>query len=117
MAFAKTISHAGFDAGYLQLSFLQLNRRARECSAHWSLFKDRASARNGERPLVEIAAKLRLKGEDFDTFLAGNSNERLVAKLYEAAKAVSASPATYPLSHVVSDYGSTIFADASDVIE
>jgi hypothetical protein len=117
MAFTTTLSRAGFEATYLKLTYFEINIRARTCSAHWSLYKDRKASKDGETALVEIVAKLRVSGDDFDTFFEGTDNERLIAKLYEAARAVSTSPATYRASHVVSDYGTDIFKKAADAIE
>ena len=99
-------------------------RESRHASAHFALFKDAATATSlGSQPLVPIAAKLRLSGEDFDEYLgpaalAAAAND-VIGQLYTAARAISlerhTSGETRVEAHIASDFGHDLFWDAVDV--
>lgn len=127
MAFIKPITTRGVDASYIKLTAYRWDTLAREASALFALFVDRDHCerckRGEDQPLLPIVAKLRLAGAEFDTYVgnetlaesAANAGTDAVAHLYAAAKAVSlASRKVEGMqpTHVVSDFGSDIFADA-----
>ncbi|MES2692673.1 MAG: hypothetical protein V4773_04310 [Verrucomicrobiota bacterium] len=122
MAFIKSIAlPTGVSGDYWRMVGFKWERGSREASAHFSLFKDAATAAAGQ-PLVPIAAKLRLYGDKFDDYLSPTAlaaaEQDVVAQLYQAAKdtceayAEGEPPTTDPQAHVICDYGKGVFADA-----
>lgn len=130
MALKKTIAlPTGVSGTYFRLVGFRWDRDQREASAQFALFKDAATAATkGARPLVPIAAKLRLYREAFDAYLSpaalNAARKDVVAQLYQAARetsqayeeraAVDPKRATDPRAHVISDFGKGVFADAQD---
>lgn len=109
MALQKTITLPNGVAGnYARITSFRWDRTSREASANIALFLDAETAVSGQalRPTV---AKLRLHGAKFDAYLSpaalAASDNDVVAQLYVAAKA----------EPVVSDFGATIYAEATDV--
>lgn len=123
MALVKSISlPTGVTAEYFRMVAFSWDRSTREASAHFALFKDAATAANGQ-PLVPVVAKLRLSAGKFDEYLSTGAmaaaSGDVVAQLYLAAKAICAAYAVDPdteqgTGYLVSDYGRDLFDDAED---
>jgi hypothetical protein len=132
MAFSKNITARGAQGGYLKLVAYRWDAIAREASATFALYVNKAHADrclvagSNERALVETAAKLRLSGDGFDEYLAAaalRSNAQsnggdVVGRLYQAAKEASRrrvmAGRSDPGLVVVSDFGADLFAAAAD---
>lgn len=131
MAFKKQITARGASGSYFRLEKLRWDKATREASAIFSLYVDEAHAgaaraRSAEAPagttapLVEVAAKIRISGDEFDRFFGKASPTKgdLEAGFYRAAKEACAprraGRAPDPNLYLVSDYGATLFAEATD---
>lgn len=109
MALQKTISMpSGVSGNYIRLTSHHWSRASRESSAIFSLYLNAATAATSP-PLVPVIAKLRLTGTAFDAWLSpavlASADGDILAQLYAAAK----------VGPVISDHGSSVFADADDV--
>lgn len=120
MAFEKTVDlPTGVSGSYFRLEAFNWDRKRRELSAHFSLYKDANMAATGE-PLAPIVAKFRMLGDEFDAkFAAGavaQSAEDILAIIYKEAQAASEarkqSGVTNGNAYVVSDFGKDLFAAA-----
>lgn len=131
MAFKKPITARGTSGSYFRLEKLRWDKAAREASATFALYVDEAHAaaakardasqpRGAASPLVEVAAKIRIAGEDFDRFFARTSPAKgdIEAGFYRAAREACALVADGRSAraglHLVSDYGSDLFVNAAD---
>lgn len=120
MAFIKTVKTRGIEAKYFRPVAFRWDANAREASIIFGLFVDRShsdqckptvQAEIRDRPVMEVAAKLRLAGEKFDQYLspevlsagAENAGTNIMDHIYAAAKA----------EPLISDFGAKVFLDAS----
>jgi len=136
MAYNKRVQTRGVEASYFRLIAFRWDAQTREASALFSLYVDKAHsdrskpsvpAAERDRPLIDIAAKLRVSGDAFDQYLspealqqgAANVGSDIVAHLYAAAKDASKlkvdESVTNPQLHIVSDFGHDLFATARAV--
>jgi len=130
MAFKKQITARGVAADYFRLVSFRWDERAREASALFSLYVDEAHAGASKRsgvspaeaaPLVDVAAKIRLSGDEFDRYVGKKRPEGadIVAGFYraarEACKQSKAEKKPGAALHLVSDYGEAVFDTAADV--
>jgi hypothetical protein len=91
MALIKKLSRFGYTAEYLALRAIEsFCDPTREATFVFSLYKDKAAARDGTEPLVEKAARLRLTGEQFDRFFGAGVSGRdgIKAQAYAAARSL-----------------------------
>ncbi|MBI5689235.1 MAG: hypothetical protein HZC55_04000 [Verrucomicrobia bacterium] len=123
MAFQKNIAlPTGVAGDYFRIAAFRWDRAAREASALFALYKDAATAAAGQ-PLQPMAAKLRLTGAQFDTYLGPGAlaaaADDVLAQLYAAAREISEArhETGEPVAgaQIVSDHGSDLFWDATDV--
>jgi hypothetical protein len=136
MAFTKKVSARGVEAAYFKIIGFRWDVQEREASALFALYVDKAHADRSkptvpaarrDRPLIDIAAKLRLYGDAFDQYLGpdvmadgvATAGTDVLAHLYAAAKdaskAVKPKDGRDPIMHIVSDFGADVFADARAV--
>jgi len=131
MAFSKKLTVRGAEGNYLRLVAYRWDANAREASAHFALFVDRGHSERSkpgtahrEQPLHELVAKVRIYGEAFERYLgttsladgAQSAGTDILAHIYAAAKDASIAARktgkSDPDIHVISDFGSDLFADA-----
>lgn len=108
MALQKNLTlPSGVSGNYTRLITYRWDRGTKEAVALFALFVDSAAAQSGKQPLTPFIAKLRLTAAKFDQYLgtAVLQDNDVLAQLYVAAKA----------EPVSSDFGSNVFADATDV--
>ena len=101
MALQKEITTpAGYSANYIRFRRIdEWDRETKVACFRFDLWKDQTAASttpdpiNPLRPAVEMAFRLRVTGDAFDTWFgnAALSEELIIAQAYEAAKAIPVS--------------------------
>lgn len=108
MALKKKVTKRRTDAEYFVITKFRWDSESKESSAIVTLFVDKehreACRRKEDESVIPIAAKIRLNGEDFDSYVPPGSN--LIKGFYKAARDGVG---------VVSDFGKEAFTNAEDV--
>ena len=136
MAFSKPITTRGSQGSYLRVVAYRMDDNEQELSATFNLYVDKDHSdrckpsvppEQRDRPLVESVAYLRVYGSAYADMFGGVAMTEAAQKggidiraaIYDCAKSVCQGRKKKgiddPFSHVISDFGPDVFADAKAV--